>query len=260
MAAPEFTMTLLDDSDDLQLHTGEAKLEKEVQDKIAKCNGEYLRDRKSFRIPKEDLCLLLDECFDYFSEESLMNIAALLDSSKADERVVREVRERSVSKSKQQKPLEPARKKMKPIEERESLEKEDTRTRKEREKKEEKERKEKEEREKKEEKERKEKEEREKKEEKERKEKEEREKKEEKERKEKEEKERKEKEEKERKEERKQAYLAMTSFGKSTSPKEEVSRGPKVAFANDIKEDLLALADELRMKLDKMERFIHKNL
>jgi hypothetical protein len=52
----------------------------------------------------------------------------------------------------------------------------------------------------------------------------------------------------------------MTSFGKSTSPKEEVSRGPKVAFANDIKEDLLALADELRMKLDKMERFIHKNL
>jgi hypothetical protein len=224
MAAPEFTMTLLDDSDDLQLHTGEAKLEKEVQDKIAKCNGEYLRDRKSFRIPKEDLCLLLDECFDYFSEESLMNIAALLDSSKADERVVREVRERSVSKSKQQKPLEPARKKMKPIEERESLEKEDTRTRKEREKKEEKERKEKEEREKK------------------------------------EEKERKEKEEKERKEERKQAYLAMTSFGKSTSPKEEVSRGPKVAFANDIKEDLLALADELRMKLDKMERFIHKNL
>ena len=232
MAAPEFTMTLLDDSDDLQLHTGEAKLEKEVQDKIAKCNGEYLRDRKSFRIPKEDLCLLLDECFDYFSEESLMNIAALLDSSKADERVVREVRERSVSKSKQQKPLEPARKKMKPIEERESLEREDTRTRKEREKKEEKERKEKEEREKKEEKERKEKEEREKK----------------------------EKEEKERKEERKQAYLAMTSFGKSTSPKEEVSRGPKVAFANDIKEDLLALADELRMKLDKMERFIHKNL
>jgi hypothetical protein len=250
MAAPEFTMTLLDDSDDFQLHTGESKLEKEVQDKIAKCKGEYLRDRKSFRIPKDKLCELLDECFDYFSEESLMNIAALLDSSKADERVVREVRERSVSKSKQQKPLEPARKKMKPIEEREtSLEKEDTRARKERERKEEKERKEKEEREKKEEKERKEKEE------KERKEKEEREKKE------KEEKEKKEKEEREKKEkeERKQAYLAMTSFGK-TSPKEETSRGPKVAFADDIKEDLLALADELRMKLDKLERFIHKNL
>jgi flagellar biosynthesis GTPase FlhF len=248
MAAPEFTMTLLDDSDDFQLHTGESKLEKEVQDKIAKCKGEYLRDRKSFRIPKDNLCELLDECFDYFSEESLMNIAALLDSSKADERVVREVRERSVSKSKQQKPLEPARKKMKPIEEREtSLEKEDTRARKERERKEEKERKEKEEREKKEEKERKEKEEREKKEEKERKEREEKEKKE------------KEEREKKEKEERKQAYLAMTSFGK-TSPKEETSRGPKVAFADDIKEDLLALADELRMKLDKLERFIHKNL
>lgn len=256
MAAPEFTMTLLDDSDDFQLHTGESKLEKEVQDKIAKCKGEYLRDRKSFRIPKDNLCELLDECFDYFSEESLMNIAALLDSSKADERVVREVRERSVSKSKQQKPLEPARKKMKPIEEREtSLEKEDTRARKERERKEEKERKEKEEREKKEEKERKEKEEREKKEEKERKEREEKEKKE------REEKEKKEKEEREKKEkeERKQAYLTMTSFGK-TSPKEETSRGPKVAFADDIKEDLLALADELRMKLDKLERFIHKNL
>jgi len=246
MAAPEFTMTLLDDSDDFQLHAGDSKLEKEIQDKIAKCNGEYLRDRKSFRIPKDNLCELLDECFDYFSEESLMNIAALLDSTKADERVVREVRERSISKSKQQKPLEPARKKMKPIEERESIEKEDARIRKERKEKEEK--KEKEERK---EKERKEKEEKEEKEKKERKEKEER-----------EERERKEKEERERKEkeERKQAYLSMTSFGKIASPKEEVSRGPKVAFADDVKEDLLALTDELRMKLDKLELFIHKNL
>ena len=222
MAIPQFTMTLHDKTNDFLLNTGipSTKMDDELLDKINKCNCEYLPHKKSFRVPKDDLCTLLDECFDYFSEDSLINIAKLLDNAKADEKIVKEVREKSVSKSKQQKPLDHSSKskkkeeKLKPIDEK-SPQKNELEVEKEADK------------------------------------------------------EREVEVEKETEKSKKRVDTPtssqLLSLFQSKLPKpaelEVPTKGPKVAFEDDsMKETLLAYVDEVRMKLDKLERFVHKNL
>jgi hypothetical protein len=105
---------------DFLLFTGvpSHRLEEEVVKKITKCKGEYLPEQKAFKIPHGELCNLLDECFDYFTEESLLEIAALLDKSGADASTKERVREKSVSKSHHRHAKEkPKEEKMKRIEE-----------------------------------------------------------------------------------------------------------------------------------------------
>jgi hypothetical protein len=93
---------------DFILNTGvpSHKLDDSVVDKITKCKGEYSPERKGFIIPIGELCNLLDECFDYFTEESLVHISDLLEKNGADVATKERVREKSVSKNKSKKKLE----------------------------------------------------------------------------------------------------------------------------------------------------------
>ena len=97
---PSFTVDL--HGNDFMLHTGVAshRLEDEVVQKITKCKGEYIPSSKGFVIPHGELCNLLDECFDYFSEESLLSIASMVENTAVDQSTKERVREKSASKSK----------------------------------------------------------------------------------------------------------------------------------------------------------------
>ena len=97
---PSFTVEL--HGNDFMLHTGVAshRLEDEVVQKITKCKGEYIPSSKGFVIPHGELCNLLDECFDYFSEESLLSIASMVENTAVDQSTKERVREKSASKSK----------------------------------------------------------------------------------------------------------------------------------------------------------------
>lgn len=97
---PSFTVDL--HGNDFMLHTGVAshRLEDEVVKKITKCKGEYIPSSKGFVIPHGELCNLLDECFDYFSEESLLSIASMVENTAVDQSTKERVREKSASKSK----------------------------------------------------------------------------------------------------------------------------------------------------------------
>jgi hypothetical protein len=96
---PSFTVEL--HGSDFILHTGvpSHRLSEEIVKKITKCKGEYDPSDKGFVVPHGELCNLLDECFDYFTEESLLSIASLVDGSTADQNTKDRVREKSVSKS-----------------------------------------------------------------------------------------------------------------------------------------------------------------
>ena len=107
---PEFTVEWNDKTQDFLLSVGipVTKLSDEIIEKITMCKGEYIPHKKKFLIPHAKLCILLDECFDYFSEESLVHIAKLLDKSNSDANGIRlkehteeKIREKSVRKSKQ---------------------------------------------------------------------------------------------------------------------------------------------------------------
>lgn len=95
-----FTIDLHDK--DFILYTGVSarRMDDEVVEKITKCKGEYLPGKKGFLIPKDELCNLIDECFDYFTQESLLNISTLLENNGADTATKERVREKSVSKNK----------------------------------------------------------------------------------------------------------------------------------------------------------------
>ena len=95
-----FTIDLHDK--DFILYTGVSarRMEDEVVERITKCKGEYLPNKKGFLIPKDELCNLIDECFDYFTQESLLNISTLLENNGADHATKERVREKSVSKNK----------------------------------------------------------------------------------------------------------------------------------------------------------------
>ena len=95
-----FTIDLYDK--DFILYTGVSarRMEDEVVEKITKCKGEYLPSKKGFLVPKDELCNLIDECFDYFTQESLLNISNLLENNGADHVTKERVREKSVSKAK----------------------------------------------------------------------------------------------------------------------------------------------------------------
>jgi len=108
-ATPSFTVEWNEKSQDFLLSVGMpvTKLSDEIIEQITTCKGEYLPQKKVFLIPHAKLCTLLDECFDYFSEESLVHIAKMLDKSNANKEELKmkevaeeKVREKSVSKSK----------------------------------------------------------------------------------------------------------------------------------------------------------------
>jgi hypothetical protein len=108
-ATPNFTVEWNEKSQDFLLSVGMpvTKLSDEIIEQITTCKGEYLPHKKMFLIPHAKLCTLLDECFDYFSEDSLVHIAKMLDKSNANKEELKmkevaeeKVREKSVSKSK----------------------------------------------------------------------------------------------------------------------------------------------------------------
>lgn len=96
-----FTVDLFEKTKDFSLRTGilAAKMSDEMIDKIVKGGGEYHPSKKTWVVPHSKLCDLLDECFDYFTEESLVNISKLLDKANVDKEIKDKVREKSVSKS-----------------------------------------------------------------------------------------------------------------------------------------------------------------
>lgn len=97
-----FTVDLNEKSKDFILNTGipAAKMNDEMIDKITKAGGEYQPQKKNWVVPYNKLCDLLDECFDYFTEDSLVNISKLLDKANVEKEIKDKVREKSVSKSK----------------------------------------------------------------------------------------------------------------------------------------------------------------
>jgi hypothetical protein len=102
-------------------------MEDEVVERITKCKGEYLPNKKGFLIPKDELCNLIDECFDYFTQESLLSISTLLENNGADHATKERVREKSVSKNKARaKPQKEDSKEDRPKEDRAKPQKEDS--------------------------------------------------------------------------------------------------------------------------------------
>jgi hypothetical protein len=122
-----FTIDLHDK--DFILYTGVSarRMEDEVVERITKCKGEYLPNKKGFLIPKDELCNLIDECFDYFTQESLLSISTLLENNGADHATKERVREKSVSKNKARaKPQKEDSKEDRPKEDRVKPQKEDS--------------------------------------------------------------------------------------------------------------------------------------
>jgi len=122
-----FTIDLHDK--DFILYTGVSarRMEDEVVERITKCKGEYLPNKKGFLIPKDELCNLIDECFDYFTQESLLSISTLLENNGADHATKERVREKSVSKNKARaKPQKEDSKEDRPKEDRAKPQKEDS--------------------------------------------------------------------------------------------------------------------------------------
>lgn len=100
-APVNFTVDLFEKTKDFALHTGipSSKMSDEMIEKISKGGAEYHPSKKTWVIPHDKLCDLLDECFDYFTEESLVNISKLLDKANVDKEIKDKVREKSVNKA-----------------------------------------------------------------------------------------------------------------------------------------------------------------
>jgi hypothetical protein len=96
-----FTVDLFEKTKDFALHTGipASKMSDEMIEKISKGGAEYHPSKKTWVIPHAKLCDVLDECFDYFTEESLVNISKLLDKANVDKEIKDKVREKSVNKA-----------------------------------------------------------------------------------------------------------------------------------------------------------------
>jgi len=60
--------------------------------------GTFVREGNDYIIPRQQLCSVLDRCFDHFTEESLLNITKLLD--KNEDAMRDRIHEQSVSKKK----------------------------------------------------------------------------------------------------------------------------------------------------------------
>ena len=76
--------------------------------------GTFVREGNDYIIPRQQLCSVLDRCFDHFTEESLLNITKLLD--KNEDAMRERIHEQSVSRKKKTRDIRQERPVERPVE------------------------------------------------------------------------------------------------------------------------------------------------